>query len=298
MMKTIAASFCALALSAAVAGNAWAASYDQGKVAILPAPAAPLFDTANFTVDQTFQSTFKAGHGYNSHYEFNNVTNTWHYEVDAQRRIPLDDGSSLRLGIDAHRYDFGDNRSKAPNILQSYAVRIGWDSFEEGQPGFSVQSDPGLYFSHKLDVRDFDAPTTAKVFLPTQDPSFFWVGGARVSLQSNYPILPLAGMLWHIDPMWDLEAFLPAPRLVCHYSQALTFQAGGEITGGSFRYDNRGKADYYEVRTGLGMNYKLGDLWALNLDTGAALQRNYKLRNSTEETKPAPYSRLTLNMLF
>lgn len=257
----------------------------------------PSLDVVTFTVDQTFQSNFRQGHGYDPNYQFNNCTNTWHYEVDAARRIPLSDAWYLRVGVDVNRYDFGDNRSMAPNNLQSYAMQLGLESYEGGELRFALRTDPGLYFSHKLDGRDFDAPTTVRVFFPMEG-GYSLMGGVRLSMQSNYPVLPIVGVLCRLSPRWDLQACLPSPRLIYNYSPALKLWGGGEITGGSFRYDNQGKVDYYEVRTGLGLGYGLNPTSFLQLDGGAALIRNYALRHVTEETRPAPYLKLSLNMAF
>jgi len=294
-VKAVVCSFLTLALLANPSNSTFASLQNQENAGRQEAP--PL-DIANFTVEQTFQSNFTAGHGYDPKYQFNNCTNTWHNEIDAARRTQLNDNWYLRIGIDAARYDFGDNRSEAPNILQSYAMQLGLECFQKGELGFIVQSNPGLYFSHQLDRRDFDAPTKIELFHPVVNDQFYLVCGARLSLQSNYPILPIAGVLWHIDSKCDLQAYLPAPRLVYHYRDALDLWVGGEITGSSFRYDNTGKVDYYEIRTGTGMDYSLNKILTVNFAIGLTVVRNFVLPHSTEETYPTPYAKLALNMAF
>src|SRR5947208_6752 len=68
-------------------------------------------DTLRVDVEQTFQSDFKGGHGFDPHENSNNNTNTWHEEIEYNHRIPLRDGWYLRVGLYASRYDFGNNRS-------------------------------------------------------------------------------------------------------------------------------------------------------------------------------------------
>ncbi len=264
---------------------------------ILQNQPAPALNEVNFLVDQTFQSSFKDGHGYNPAYQFNNVTNTWHYDVNAARWFPLGDGWRFKGGFEAARYDFGDNRSIAPNILQSYAAVLGWEHSTGGRVDFSLKTSPGLYFSHRLDGRDLDVPTVGTFFYPVSR-EVSLMAGARLAMQSHYPVIPLAGVLWHIDENWDLQACLPDPRLIYHYSDRLEFWSGGDLTGGSFRYDDHGKVDYYELRTGAGMDYQINRNLNAKLETGCALVRNYRLSHYTAETQPAPYLTASLGAVF
>ena len=275
----------------------------RGGISAVQDPISPEQETApqyhvRFAVDQTFQSNFKPGHGYDARFTDNNCTNTWRNAFEATRRVPLNGGWYCQYGIAATSYDFGDNRSDAPNKLQFYAAQLGLEYWRNGEQTFAIRTSPGLYFSHKLDGRDFDAPTLIQTFYPTQAEGVFLVGGARLSMQSHYPVLPLAGVLWHISPAWDLQAYLPAPRLVYHCSPACKLWLGGEITGGSFRYDDRGKVDYYEVRTGAGVSYQLNRICSLDFDAGAAWVRHFKLSGTTQETEMAPYMKLALNTAF
>src|SRR5439155_4849818 len=81
-------------------------------------------DEMRAEVTQTFQSDFKRGHGFDPNEKSNNNTNTWHFEFEYDHRVSLNESWYLRLGLDVNRYDFGNNRSVAPNSLQSYAAVI------------------------------------------------------------------------------------------------------------------------------------------------------------------------------
>jgi hypothetical protein len=111
--------------------------------------------------------------------------------------------------------------------------------------------------------------------------------------------MPLGGILWHISPKWDLQAYLPAPRLVYNWTDALKVWAGGSLTGSSFRMNGEvRKVDYYEIRVGGGAEYKINKIFSVGLDAGCAVARNFKVPHMTLETKPAPYVSVALNAAF
>lgn len=270
-----------------------------------PEPEVPL-NIINLLGEQTFQSDFKHGAGFDEDADGNNKTNTWHYAIEAARRFQLNDHWYFRLGIDATRYDFGDNRSIAPNTLQGYGLELALEYFQHGKVGFFIQTKPGLYFSHDITGQDFDAPTNVAFAYPLFEEKVFLIAGVHVCARvSNYPILPIGGVLWHINDRWDLQAYLPNPRFVYQYSDSLQVWGGAEFTGGSFLSDSsydksisRKPVDYYEVRVGAGVAYKLCKASTLDLSAGEALVRNWRRGDETVKTDPAPYLNLAINTEF
>jgi len=262
-------------------------------------------DEINLKLEQTFQSDFEQGHGYSEkHPGDNNNTNTWHYEVEAARRVELTDHWYLKLGIDWERFDFGDNRSLAPNTLQSYAAVIALEYWQHGQIGFFIESKPGLYFAHELSGDAFDAPTNVALAYPIVDDTFYIIGGITASRFREYPVLPIGGVLWHINEKWDLRAYLPEPKLVYKTSEHLELWGGGEIAGSQFRNDSfvgvqssvsKQPVEYYELRAGGGL-YWTGWKWLrLEFAAGYAFERKFVFYDTNvpdQETKGAPYVKL------
>ena len=270
----------------------------------------------NTTVNQTFQSNFERHHGRDPkantvrELRSNNNTNTWSYEVELARRVPLTKNNDwfLRLGVDVNRYDFGDNRSLAPNTLQSYAAEIGLEYFRKGQLGFFILSKPGLYFSHNINTGGFDFPTTIALAYPVVDGKFYIIGGVYTSMLTEYPVLPVGGVLWHINDQWDLQAYLPRPRIVYKASKKLDLFAGGEVVGGAFVMDSnnsqpkisRTTVEYYELRVGAGFAYHPSKAVTIDLSGGYALERKWDFTRVNEyaATRPAPYTTLRVNFEF
>lgn len=259
-------------------------------------------------INQTFQSNFKNGHGYDAAHKNNNNTNTWSYKVEAARRIPLTHNEDwfLRIGVEADRYDFGDNRSITPNTLQSYAAEIGVEYFRGGQLGFFATTKPGVYFSHELRGNDFDSPTVIALAYPIVDGKFYVIGGIYASILSEYPVLPVGGFLWHISEKWDLQAYTPRPRLVYKATDRLQLWGGGDIIGGSFVTDRNDHpkvsgttVDYYELRAGVGFNYKWNKV-NIEFGGGYALVRKWDFYRADiyTATQPAPYITLRVSTEF
>ena len=122
-------------------------------------------------------------------------------------------------------------------------------------------------------------------------------------------MLPLAGLFWHINDQWDLQAYLPEPKLVYHASDVVDLWVGGGITGGAFQSDARTgdgakishtPVEYYEVRAGAGLDYLGWKLMTVHVDLGYAFVRkfDYFRADLTQATKGAPYLSLSGEMNF
>lgn len=255
-------------------------------------------------VTQTFQSDFKHGHGFKPDEKSNNNTNTWRYEIELAKRVRLDEHWYLKMGISATRYDFGNNRSLAPNTLQGYAGVIALEYFtDDGERGFFIESKPGLYYAHDLKVADIDVPTNIAVAYPVA-PKVDLIGGVTIGILREYPVLPIGGVLWHIDDHWDLRAYVPEPKLVYKFSDKLEVWGGGEFVGGAFTNDSRTDqralalngtpVDYYELRAGVGMHLAEWKGVGIDFAGGWAFVRKFDFyrANITQSTNGAPYLRL------
>jgi hypothetical protein len=279
--------------------------FKQTQAGLREEPPAELFKAE---VDQTFQSEFKSGHGRAPGDDRpNNNTNTWHYEIAYSHRTFLAGHWYLRLGFDLNRYDFGDNRSFAPTTLQSYAAVIALEYFVGKDIGFFIRSEPGLYFASDLNGKAFDAPTDIVLIYPLIPKEMYLIGGVSLSLLRSYPVLPVGGILWHINEQWDLRGYVPDPRIVYKSSDKLELWAGGEIVGGGFRADgsnhrelNGTTVTYDELRAGAGLTWTGWKPVAIDFGAGWAFLRKFDFNRADEHasTEGAPYVRLTATVDF
>ena len=268
----------------------------------------PPHDVITMDVEQTFQSDFKSGLGRSAGDDRNNNnTNTWHYEIAYAHRFPVKDQWYLRVGFNLNRFDFGDNRSFAPNTLQSYAAVIALEFFVGGDVGFFIETQPGFYFSHDLNADSFDAPTNIVAAYPLVENKLYLVGGVSLSLLRSYPVIPVGGVIWHINDLWDLRACVPDPRIVYKYSKALELWAGGEIVGGGYRVDSSDQpglsgttVTYDELRVGGGFTFSGWKPLTIDFGAGWAYQRKFDFNRADQsaETEGAPYVRLTASAQF
>jgi hypothetical protein len=289
-----------------IANAGTAVEFKAGKdIKDLAPPEEVPLNVINARVDQTFQSDFKSG--FRVRKDGNNNTNTWHYRITASRRVPLNENWYLRLGVDAQRFDFGDNRSIAPNTLQNYAGVLALEYFREGSLGFYVETRPGIYFSHEVRGSDFDMPTDAVAFYPLVDGKLWLIGGVSFARLREYPVLPVLGLRWLINDKWDLQACLPEPKLIYKVSENLSLNVGGELFGGSFRTDssdvkdiNNTRVDYYEVRAGAGLSYTGWKPLTIDFGGGYALVRKFHFEDTdrSASTDPAPYLSLRAGAEF
>jgi hypothetical protein len=264
-------------------------------------------DSVRVSIEETFQSEFKESHGRDPRFKNNNNTNTGHAELCYSHRFALSDGWYFRLGVNAHRYDFGDNRSFAPNTLQSYAGVFALEYLVANQPRFFIESHPGVYFTHTLDGDAFDAPTNIAGVFPLVDDRLYLAAGASISLLRSYPVLPIGGLVWHVNDAWEVEACIPRPRVTFNAGDSLKIWAGGELTGGGFRVDssdiakfNRTTVTYYEIRAGAGLLYSGWKPLTIDFGAGWAFERKFDFHRSsaTAVTDGAPYVQLALSTSF
>jgi hypothetical protein len=215
----------------------------------------------------------------------------------------------LRLGADYERFDFSiHNEDRLPNTLQSAAGVVALEYLVNDETAILLEARPGVYFQHKVNSGSFDVPVNIAATIPIRDGSLYWIAGATYSGLDRYPVLPIGGVLWHINPKWDLRGYLPNPRLVYEYSDNVEIYAGGELGGGAYKTDNRnikpvklsgGVLTYEEARVGAGVIWKAKPV-TLDFAAGYTVQSTFDYSRAGESfgTHPAPYVRLTARLDF
>ncbi len=294
---------------AAFAGTETAST--PAKETVNPVPCIPNpLDTFIITSDFGFHQDLKRGSG-NIEVE--------HNDIEFGRRIPINFLSwpniqccqwFLRFGADYERFDFSvHNETRLPNTLQSVSGVLALEYLYNGEAAILIETRPGVYFQQRANFGSFDSPTNIAGAIPWfGSDNFFIVAGVTVSALSRYPVLPIGGILWHINDKWDLRAYMPNPRLVYQASGSLEFYAGAELVGGAYKTDNRlitpaklsgAVVTYDEVRAGAGITWKAKPL-TLDFAAGYTVQSEFDYSRAGESfgTHPAPYVRLTAELDF
>lgn len=221
----------------------------------------------------------------------------------AFHRLAFSDRWYFKLGANYHRFDFSTSEAPLDTTLQGIAAIVGIEYVVNGQVGFFIESRPGVYFSDSISGDAFDAPTVAAVAFPVKGNSFFLVAGVSYTGFGNYPVLPVVGFKWIISPEWTLSAYLPEPKLIYSPNDTISFWAGGELTGGSYRTgEHSGGPDkidhalvnYVELRAGGGVHYQVCSGFKIEAAAGYVFSRRFDYYRAGDAygLEGAPYVKL------
>ena len=177
--------------------------------------------------------------------------------------------------------------------------------------GAFLQLRPGFYFQNDIGISSFDVPIRLGRFFVVKDEKLYLLGGASASfLRGEYPVLPLAGVIWILSEHVRLMALFPTPKLIYSPTKKLDIWVGGGINGGSYRTDrnesirpkklNGAQVDFSEYRAGVGMTYAVSKSFSFEVDAGYSIQRQFDFARAGEtyRTDPAPYVRIALSAAF
>jgi hypothetical protein len=217
----------------------------------------------------------------------------------------------LHLGIDYNRFDFGSTGAPVPDHLQSVAGVIGIDYMHNNDVGAFIQVKPGFYTQNNFDSASFDAPITlGRIFVLRPDKLYFFVGANAAFLRGQYPVIPIAGLIYLPNDQWKFMAILPEPRVIYSPCNKLDFWVGGQLMGGSFRTDRNdaivphklsgAQVDYSDYRVGGGIIWSPCDAFFIDFGGGYSVQRRFDFHRAdlSYKTDPAPYLRLEFKAKF
>ncbi|MDQ6765690.1 MAG: hypothetical protein M3Z22_06275 [Verrucomicrobiota bacterium] len=231
--------------------------------------------------------------------------------IEYSHRFLISGKIYLRLGFSYERFDFGSTSAPVPNHLQSLAGLVALEYMVGNDVGAFISVRPGYYTENDFRQESFDYPITlGRIFVLQQNQLYLFVGANAAFLRGQYPILPLAGLIWRPSAQWNVYAILPEPRVTYSPSKRLSFYAGGQLVGSSFRTDrndgivphrlSNAQIDYSEYRAGLGVEFHPCDHFSVNLGGGYDLLRrmNFDRANVEFKSDPAPYARLAFRAEF
>jgi hypothetical protein len=217
----------------------------------------------------------------------------------------------LHLGISYDRFDFGSTGAPVPDHLQAVAGNIGIEFMHNNDIGAFIQVKPGFYTENDFGSASFDAPITlGRIFVLQPDKLYFFAGANASFLRGQYPVVPIAGLIWMPNEKLRFLALLPEPRVIYSPCNKWDFWAGGQLTGGSFRTDrddtivphklSNAQVDYSDYRVGGGFIYSPSDAITIDFGGGYSLQRKFDFYRAgmTFKTDPAPYLRLEFKAKF
>jgi hypothetical protein len=219
----------------------------------------------------------------------------------------------LRLGVEWERFSFGfPDRTQLPNTLQSANLIVGLDTQLADSFLIRVEAQPGIYGTNDFSTDDFNVPfVVGGTYI--YSPNVQFVLGVGVDLDRKYPVLPGGGVRWKIAPQWVLNAVLPTPRLEFEAMKGVTIYGGATLKETNFRVAddfgtkhgiarlNNAVLTYSEVRTGVGVDWKLTSAITLSGEVGYQPYRSFDFHRSDvryHEDSGAPYGMISLHGAF
>ncbi|HEX3817264.1 MAG TPA: DUF6268 family outer membrane beta-barrel protein [Chthoniobacterales bacterium] len=261
------------------------AGVDEVPPEAAPITSAPFRFSGEFTVEQSFVGDSEVKRDNLAVDDFNESYTNLSFVYTPRVKVGI-----LRLGAQFERYSFGFSNSgqQLPNGLQATNAIIGLDTEFSDSILVRFEAQPGFYgttFDH-FAGEQFNVPfVLGGTYI--YSPELQLVFGIGVNVQQKYPVLPGGGIRWKFAPKWVLDAVLPTPRLEYNLSSSVTLYAGAEVKANTFRVDNhfgdsRGDTalnsawlSYEELRTGLGLSWKLTSSLTLAVEGGYLPYRDF-----------------------
>jgi hypothetical protein len=221
----------------------------------------------------------------------------------------------LRFGVEWQRFSFDpEPHTPVPDSVQGLNLAIGADLQVSPALLLRIEAHPGLYGQFRnLSWQDFNVP-----FLVVG--TYFWstdlllIGGVYVDVNANTPVFPVVGVRWKLSDKWLIEGVAPRPQIQYHLTDSVTLFAGADLREATFRMDdqfgqqsgmpklNNAILDYFEVRAGAGLTWKLARNVDLDVEGGGTpYRRFYYPRADGFKVKSedlVPYLRVALSAKF
>ena len=219
----------------------------------------------------------------------------------------------LRVGAEWRRFTFGiPDHAPVPDVLQQVSAVIGCDFQLADRWLVRAELQPGVYSDFSdISWRDANMPLiVGALFLKSADLQF--VIGLQVDVRSEYPVLPAAGARWKFAEEWTLNLIMPSPRIEYEANEKLVLYAGANVESGTFKVSDRfgqhhgdpkldhASLDYFEIRTGPGLVWKVLPDVTVEIEAGAMLHREFRFvdEDTTIRSHAAPYGQIACHARF
>lgn len=233
------------------------------------------------------------------------------FSLEYVHRFHLGGKFYFGAGVSYGRFEFGDSAAPVPNHLQSLAGVFSINYMVGADRGAFLEVRPGFYTQNDFDSSSFDIPiTAARAFVLQRDKIFLIIGANVAFLRGQYPVLPVAGLIWHFSDQWVLYGVVPEPRLTYSPNKNFSVFVGGQLTGGSYRTDrnngifptrlNGAAVDYSDYRASGGLTWQIANRVSLDLIGGYSITRRINFERAGYEytSDPAPYVRAAFTAEF
>ncbi|MHB9075043.1 MAG: DUF6268 family outer membrane beta-barrel protein [Desulfobaccales bacterium] len=145
------------------------------------------------------------------------------------------------------------------------------------------------------------------------NPDLLLAFGVGFNPDSEYPVLPAAGLIWNIRQMnLTLNLMFPGPRLIYHATPNLSLYAGGRMVAATFRTEsdqgdkigvprfNNALGTYRDFHLGGGVDYQIirGLMFSVEGGYSVGRQIDYTRLNETVTFDPSPYIQASVKGRF
>jgi Domain of unknown function (DUF6268) len=219
----------------------------------------------------------------------------------------------LRLGAEYERFSFDfPAQTPLPDALQEASIVLGLDTQFSDSILARFEIQPGLYGTEDLDFDAVNVPFIAGGSY-IYNPNLQFVVGVSVDVEREYPVIPVAGIRWKVAREWVINAVLPTPRIEFAAAKSATLYLGANIKQTNFRMNenfgsrnnnsrlNHAVLTYTEVRTGVGVDWKITPILTLTGEAGYQPYRSFDFYRADvrfHEDASAPYGMISLHGAF
>jgi hypothetical protein len=226
------------------------------------------------------------------------------------------DTALLRLGVEWQRYGFDPSSSRAaiPDSVQGLDLAIGADLQVSPAVLLRIEAHPGTYSEfHDITWQDFNVPfeIAATYFVSSR---LLIIGGLHVDVNADTPVFPVIGVHWKVSDKWVIEGIAPRPQLQYLISDKVTLFAGADLRETTFRMNeqfgqprgipklNDAILDYFEIRAGGGVTWKVSKSIDFEVEGGCAPYRRFEYPRAdgykVKSEDWSPYLRVALSAKF
>jgi hypothetical protein len=221
----------------------------------------------------------------------------------------------LRLGLEWQRYSFDQEaQAPVPDSLQGLDLAVGLDLQVTPALLMRIEAHPGIYSDFRdVTWQDFNVPfEIAGSYFVSSD--LIFIGGIYVDLDSDIPVFPVVGVHWKVSDKWVIEGIEPRPQIQYLLSDRVTLFAGADLREPTFRVDSQfgqergipkldnAIVEYFEVRAGAGLTWKVSKYVNLDVEGGCAPYRRFEYPRADEykvkSENIVPYLRIGLSAKF
>jgi len=291
-----------------------ASVYAQGVFRSVTESGTPSASLLSYDIDgeNSFFGRADANAGGQSVGHITEISSSADFVLSAQVR----DTVVLRLGVEWQRYSFDPSSQAAiPDSVQGLDLAIGADVQVSPAVLLRIEAHPGIYSQfNEITWQDVNVPfeIVGTYFASSR---LLFIGGIHVDLNASTPVFPVVGVHWKVSDKWVIEGVAPRPQLQYLVSDEVTLFAGADLRETTFRVDeqfgqergmpklNDAILDYFEIRAGAGLTWKVSKSIDFDVEGGCAPYRRFEYPRVNDGYKVksedlTPYLRVALSAKF